>query len=127
MTRSEKILQTWLQAVNNGDIEKLKFLYGEKAILIPTFSNKLLDTPEKILDYFLQLSSRENLKVTLHEKTVRTQAISDRFNAISGIYKWQFLVEDEQLSFEARFSYMLDLDSERPIIHHHSSQIPRVI
>ena len=127
MNKPENIIKTWLQAVNNKDIATLLNLYSEKAVLIPTFSNRILNTSEKICDYFEKLGNRKDLTVSLHKKTVNTQQINESTFAISGIYLWQFAVEEELLSFEARFSYVMDIHSERPIIHHHSSQIPRML
>ena len=46
------ILQAWIDGINTADIKKLINLYDENAVLIPTFSNRILDTKEKIKDYF---------------------------------------------------------------------------
>ena len=128
MTRTaDEILRLWMSSVNTGDIETLTGLYSDHAVLIPTFSNRLLNQPEKIRDYFLKLASREDLSIALHEKTLITQPIQDTVVSLCGIYCWRFSVDEELLSFEARFSYVLDLSSARPIVQHHSSQIPRVL
>ena len=121
------VLQEWMQAVNEGDIAGLLALYDEKAILIPTFSNRLLSTPEKIREYFNKLCIREDLSIALHEKTLVIQSVNDDISALCGIYCWRFAIEEELLSFEARFSYLLNLSLPSPIIHHHSSQIPRML
>ncbi len=127
MKTPEEILKAWLQAVNNGDIECVMALYAENAVLIPTFSNRLLNDTGKIRNYFESLNAREELSVALHEKTVTVQAISTSISALCGIYCWRFAVEHELLSFEARFSFVLDLALNNPIIQHHSSQIPRTL
>ena len=127
MRRPEDVLKAWITAVNAGDIKNLLSLYDQRAILIPTFSNRLLNNPEKIRDYFEKLGSRQELSIALHEKTLGVQSIGEDVYALSGIYCWRFLLEDELLSFEARFSYLVDLKKSKPIIHHHSSQIPRMI
>jgi len=127
MKKPEEILKTWLQLVNNADVEKLLALYNKEAILIPTFSNRILNTPEKIRNYFEVLGRREELCVALHEKTVSIQKITENLQSISGIYCWRFAIDEELLSFEARFSYLVDLLAESPILHHHSSQIPRML
>ena len=46
---------------------------------------------------------------------------------MNGNYLWDMVIDGETLSFEARFSYVLDLESPAPIMHHHSSQVPRVL
>ena len=50
--KPKDILEQWMQAVNEGDIEKLLSLYDNQAVLIPTFSNRLLNTPDKLKNYF---------------------------------------------------------------------------
>lgn len=127
MITAKEVLLQWLDAVNRGDVTKLLSLYDKDAVLIPTFSNKMLNCPEKLRDYFEKLSGREGLSIALHEKTVLEQMVSDHLGTISGIYNWRFEVENEMLNFEARFSYLLDFTKESPILHHHSSQIPRMI
>ena len=115
-----------MQFVNNGDIESLLDLYDSGAILIPTFSNRILNTPEKLREYFERLGTHEDLSVTLHEKTLAVQELQKQIFSLSGIYNWRFNVEGEVLNFEARFSYLIDLSKASPILHHHSSQIPHM-
>ncbi len=127
MIKPDKFLIIWLQAVKSGSIENIMALYDKNALLIPTFSNKVLNTPSKIKDYFVTLQKRRKLNVKLHPKTVHLQRISDTVYSVSGIYQWQFEVENELLSFEARFSFVFDINKKSPIINHHSSQVPRMI
>lgn len=127
MTNPEPILKKWMKAVNEGDLEGLLALYDENAVLIPTFSNRLFSSRENIRDYFAKLCGREELSIALHEKTLIVQTIKDDVYALNGIYCWRFAIDGEMLSFEARFSYLLDMARQRPIIHHHSSQIPRML
>jgi hypothetical protein len=127
MTLPEDLLKTWVQYVNNGELEELLALYREDAVLIPTFSNRILDKPGKIRAYFEKLTSHEELSVVVHEKTIATHKITDSVYSLSGIYCWRLAVDEELLSFEARFSYLLDLSTPAPIIQQHSSQIPRML
>ena len=125
--KPKDILEQWMQAVNNGNVESLLSLYDNQAVLIPTFSNRLLNTPEKLRDYFEKLGSREELSIALHEKTLIIQELENQIYSLSGIYNWRFTVDGELLNFEARFSYLIDLSKTNPILHHHSSQIPRTL
>lgn len=127
MKEPQHLLKAWMDAVNNGDLEGLLALYDDSAVLIPTFSNRLLSKPEVIRDYFTKICSREELSIALHEKTLNVQQIAGDIYAMMGIYCWRFAIDGELLSFEARFSYMLDLARPKPILHHHSSQIPRML
>ncbi len=121
------VLKEWMKAVNDRDIDSLLALYDDKAVLIPTFSNRLLSNPEKIRDYFVKLCDRDDLSIALHEKTLVVQPLSNSIYALCGIYCWRFVIDEELLSFEARFSYTLDLALPGPILHHHSSQVPRML
>ena len=128
MTHSpESLLKSWMAAINEGDIEGLLALYHEKAVVFPTFSNRLLTTPERIRDYFVNLGSRDELSLALHEKTLIIQPIGQDVCSMSGIYCWRFAVDGELFSFEARFSFTVDCSQPSPILHHHSSQIPRAL
>jgi len=128
MKKPEDILETWMLAVNKKDVEGILALYDRKAILVPTFSNKILSSPEGIREYFKILGSREELSVTLHEKTLIMQPIENDIHALCGIYCWRFAIDGELLRYEARFSYIIDLALAGPIIHHHSSQMnPQII
>ncbi|MEZ7911028.1 MAG: DUF4440 domain-containing protein [Propionivibrio sp.] len=123
----EQILADWMRGINNGDLDALIALYDDAAVLIPTFSNRLLSTPAARQEYFSRLAAREDLSIALHEKTLLSQELGGSVHALHGIYCWRFAVDGELLSFEARFSYILDLAREKPIVHHHSSQIPRML
>jgi hypothetical protein len=127
MKQPEDILKDWMAAINNADVESLLALYDDNAVLIPTFSNRILSTSEKLREYFELLGSRDELSIALHEKTLVVQPIDNHRYAMCGIYCWRFAIDGELLSFEARFSYVLDLNLSKPIIHHHSSQIPRML
>ena len=127
MTDPRNFLDKWIQLVNNGDIESLLNLYDNEAILIPTFSNGILNTPEKLRGYFEELGSREELSVSVNEKYLVVQELQNQIFALGGIYDWRFNVEGEVQNFEARFSYLVDLSKPSPILHHHSSQVPRTL
>lgn len=127
MKTPQDVLEQWMQAVNNGDVESLLGLYDSQAVLIPTFSNRLLNAPDKLREYFEKLGSREELSIALHEKTLIVQELKNPIFSLSGIYNWRFIVDGELLNFEARFSYLIDLSRPSPILHHHSSQIPRML
>lgn len=127
MNDPRDLIERWMQAVNRGDLEALLGLYDPQAVLMPTFSNRLLNTPEKLRDYFEKLATREELSIALHERTLQVQKLPGGLFAMGGIYNWRFLVDGELLNFEARFSYVVDLTRPHPILHHHSSQLPRML
>lgn len=122
-----QILNQWMHAVNQADAAGILSLYDSDAVLIPTFSNRVLNTPDKLRDYFETLGGRPELSIALHEKTLSTQELGNQVYVLGGIYNWRFAVDGEVLNFEARFSYVMDLSKPNPILHHHSSQIPRTL
>ncbi len=122
-----KIVERWIKLVHQRELENLLALYDHDAIIIPTFSDRIQNTPEKIREYFKKLFSRKNLKLTLHPKTIKTQQLNAILFVVSGIYQWKFSVEDELITYEARFTFVIDISKASPIIHQHSSQIPRMI
>lgn len=127
MTYSDplSVLQLWMAAINSGNSKAAGDLYAEKALLFPTFSSHALRTPEERFGYFDLLTKREQLQVTLHERTLHLNSLSEEHQVLCGIYRFSFVVDEQPLNFEARFSFLLDLEQQAPILHHHSSQVPR--
>ena len=123
----KEVIYQWIHAINTGNIQALLALYHKEAVLIPTFSNRILNTPEKIEDYFTKLSCREELSLAIHANTVHVHHLMDDFYSVTGIYCWRFSIDGELLSFEARFSCVVNLREKSPILQHHSSQIPRTL
>ena len=81
--KPEDFLKDWMQLVNSGDVERLVTMYDKSALLIPTFSNRLLNKPEGIREYFERLCSRDDLSIALHEKTLVVQHIKDDVHALN--------------------------------------------
>ncbi len=118
------ICKSWLDAVNRKDLQSVLSLYADDAVLLPTFSPRVLRTADRRRDYFDRLSRQPGLRVHFHERTFSAQAVGNHAIA-SGIYRFEMDVDEAHLVFEARFTFILDLQAEQPILHHHSSQIPR--
>ncbi len=118
------VCRQWLDAVNARDLDAVLALYAPDAVLLPTFSPHVLCTEEQRRDYFANLAKQAALDVSLHEKTFAVQRIGV-VEVASGIYCFRFEIDGEPRSFEARFSFVIDQVAARPILHHHSSQMPR--
>lgn len=123
----EEILELWLKHVNEMKVDDIVKLYDDGCTLLPTFSPKSMRSPQEIREYFEQLSTREDMSVELHSGTVSTAVISESKYIIMGIYSFHFNVNDAQLTFPSRFTFILDASRSKPILHHHSSQIPRAL
>ena len=119
--------QFWANCINAGRIDDVVGLYSENAVLMPTFSPHAARDEAGLRAYFTQLSSREELGVKLHENVIDCLRIADDGYVVNGIYSFQFKVDGTLLTFPSRFTFVIDLARERPILHHHSSQIPRTL
>jgi hypothetical protein len=122
---AEEILSRWIAGICRGDMRRVEMLYHDNAVLIPTFSPHTAGTPEGVRQYFEQLATRLDLQVRLHERSLRTQWLGNDVYALSGIYSFEFEVDQLLLTFPSRFTFIVDLAQEKPILHHHSSQVPR--
>ncbi len=123
----EEILELWLKNVNEMKVDDIVGLYDDDCTLLPTFSPKSMGSRQEIREYFEQLSTRKDMSVELHSGTVSTSAIGESKYVIMGIYSFHFNVNDAQLTFPSRFTLILDTSGSKPILHHHSSQIPRAL
>ncbi|MEE9904707.1 DUF4440 domain-containing protein [Chlorobium sp.] len=124
-TNPEDVVFQWVSRVCGGKPADIASLYDERAVLIPTFSPHTVDSPEAIMGYFEQLATRQGVGVKLHDKSLRTQLMTNTLHTLSGVYSFEFEVDQVLLSFPSRFTFVVDLSREKPIIHHHSSQVPR--
>jgi hypothetical protein len=116
----EMILQRWIEYVNKLEVDNIVSLYGETSTLLPTFSPDSLSKPEHIKEYFMQLATRKNLSINLHNETLRKYEIGK-----NTIYSFHYMVDDANLTFPSRFTFIIDTSKKKPILHHHSSQVPR--
>jgi len=126
-TSPEGVLRAWISAVNDGSVEQVVALYAEDAVLLSTFSAPILFGTKTIREYFERLAARPGLSVTLHDKTLHFRALSGGCSVASGIYCFRFEVDGELLSFEARFTFVIEAAAPHPIVHHQSAQIPRAL
>lgn len=124
---SLEVLHRWIDAVNRRELPELLALYAPTCNLLPTFSPHTLRDDAGREHYFRLLSARPGMAVSLHERTVQMQPVGPGLEIASGIYRFQLEIDGEPLVFEARFSFLVDLTRPDPILHHHSSQIPRTL
>lgn len=120
-----ELVRAWVDAVNGRKLDEVLGLYATEARLMPTFSPHLLRNDAGRRQYFENLVRRPGLEVTLHENTLLAEKVGGRLEVASGIYRFAYLIDDVPLIFEARYSFFADLAAAAPILHHHSSQIPR--
>ena len=117
----------WADNVNDLNAESLLDLYDKHATLMPTFSPHTVGDRAALISYFDQLFSRDSLSVTLQEDTVCAFHLVDQLDLVFGVYSFAFEVDRTLLNFPARFTFVLDFGRSAPILHHHSSQIPKML
>ena len=119
-----EILKKWTQFVVTGQVENVLALYNE-AVLVPTFSDVIRNTPSTIEDYFAGLSVYRSVAIDWLSGENRQK--KENVVVISGFYDWSFVPKSEdQQPFvkKARYTYVIDSNSDT-ILHHHSSEVPQ--
>ena len=114
----------WAGFINQGRIDELVALYRNGAVLMPTFSPNSVSNETDLRHYFEGLASKRNLQVRVHERNLDCLLIEKHCYVVSGIYEFSFEDDGALQAFPSRFTFVINLEQENPILHHHSSQIP---
>ena len=117
----ETIVDHWAEHFNNGNLERILDMYHEEATLLPTFSPNLLSTPEQIKEYFVRTIEDQTSVEIDNGRTIKKK-LSENMYLMTGLYIF-YLDNDRKREFKSQFTFLIDLTTERPIQHHHSSQI----
>ena len=117
----ETIVDHWAEYFNNGNLERLLDMYHEEATLLPTFSPNLLSTPEQIEEYFVRTIEHQASVEIDDGKTIKNK-LSENIYLMTGFYIFYFN-NDRKREVKSRFTFLIDLSTEKPIQHHHSSQL----
>jgi len=117
----EIIIDHWAEYFNNGNLEHLLDMYQEEATLLPTFSPNLLSTLEQIEEYFVRTIEHQASVEIDDGKTIKKK-LSENIYLLTGFYSFYF-DNNRKREFKSRFTFLIDLSTEKPIQHHHSSQI----
>ena len=113
-----EIINSWQQHLNEENLSGVMKLYDISCVLIPTFSSEILTDHEQIKEYFVKVIEVQKGKVKFQPKSIYEQQVGENMYLISGKYFFH-LMEKEKIP--ARFSFLVNLLSENPILHHHSS------
>ena len=117
----EIIIDLWAQHFNNGNLERLLAMYQDEATLLPTFSPNLLSTPKQIEEYFVRTIEHQ-ASVEIDDSQTIKRKLSENMYLMTGFYIFYF-DNNRKREFKSRFTFLIDLSTEKPIQHHHSSQI----
>jgi uncharacterized protein (TIGR02246 family) len=113
----------WLAALSTGTPDAVEKLYSTHAVLLPTFSDKIADTPKLRHDYFKKLTAKDHLKGTAKISIIRV------FNDIainSGYYDFSYNEGTAFKEIHARFSFVYHKTRDGwLIVDHHSSEMPK--
>jgi uncharacterized protein (TIGR02246 family) len=115
--------QSWIDAMNTRDPERVVALYDPDAVLWGTVSPALRDTPAGIRDYFKGLPGfPPEFKAVVGEQRVRIYGDT----AINtGSYTFTTVREGKPTTIPARFSFVYrNRDGRWMIVDHHSSALP---
>ena len=114
-----EILNSWQHHLNEENLSELLKLYDKSCVLIPTFSSEILTDHKKIKEYFFKVIEVQKGKVEFQTNSICEQQVGENIYLISGKYFFH-LMEKEKIP--ARLSFLVNLLSENPILHHHSSR-----
>ena len=117
----EIIIDHWAEYFNNGNLERLLDMYQEEATLLPTFSPNLLSNLEQIEEYFARTIEHQ-ASVEIDDSQTINKKLSENMYLMTGFYIFYF-GNNHKREFKSRFTFLIDLSTEKPIQHHHSSQI----
>ena len=115
-----EILNSWQQYLNEKNLSGVLKLYDISCVLVPTFSAEILTNHEQIEEYFFKVIEVQKVKVAFQQNSIYEQQVGENMYLLSGKYFFH-LMEKEKIP--ARFSFLVNLLSENPILHHHSSRI----
>jgi len=121
----ESIVTHWAEYLNNGNLERLLDMYHIEATLLPTFSPNLLSTPEQIKEYFVR-TINDQASVEIDNGRTIKKKLSENIYLMTGFYIF-YLGNDRKREFKSCFTFLIDLSTEKPIQHHHSSLLPESI
>lgn len=112
----------WLAAVASHKAENVAKLYAKDAVLLPTLSPKVHNTPELRLAYFNVFTAKPDIKGTVDESHIR---VFGNTAVNSGLYTFTFTKDGETQTVPARYSFVYRKTSKGwLIVDHHSSKLP---
>ena len=114
-----EILNSWQQHLNEANLSGVLRLYDISCVLIPTFSSEILTDQEQIKEYFVKVIEVQKGKVDFQPNSISEQQVRENMYLISGKYFFHLMGKEK---IPARFSFLVNLLNENPILHHHSSR-----
>ena len=116
----KEILKSWGKYFNNANLPCILNLYDTRSILIPTFSSEILSDKRQIKEYFVNVIKEQEVSVEIQYNSIYEQKVGENIYLLSGIYIFKFKKEK---NINARYTFLINTLSDKPIKHHHSSRI----
>lgn len=113
--QEHSILDSWVDCINNKEIDALCELYSNNAVLIPAASTSVKLNPGGIREYFLTALQKDELKANLLTCSV---LFENGHKIYKGNYAFTWYEEGELCNAKAQYSFVID---NNKIIVHHSS------
>lgn len=117
-----QVFDQWMAAVGTGSSDAVMKLYAEDAVLLPTLSGKVCNTPELRKEYFDEFTAKPNLKGVVVESHIR---VFGGMAVNSGLYTFSYTKDGATVVVPARFSFVYHKYPQGwLIVDHHSSRMP---
>lgn len=115
--------QSWVAALNTCAVDRILALYDRDAVLWPTTSREIANSPDKIRQYFERVcSSPTRPQGALNEQYVRMYG---DIALNSGTYTFTIMRDGKPIAIPARFSFTYRrTGGQWLIVDHHSSGMP---
>ena len=120
--KPEDIIEHWAESFNSGNLKAILDLYSDESVLLPTFLPGILSTKAQIRNYFERAIKGKVAVEIDHAQTIVKEISKNNFT-LSGSYVF-IINRDENIKHNSRFTFLVNMESQAPIKHHHSSRVP---
>ena len=118
----ENVIEQWANYFNNADTKNILSLYHDRATLLPTFLPKLLTSNNEIKGYF-EVAFNGDASVEVNVENAIIKELPGNNFLITGDYIFCLGSKGDK-KYLSWYSFLIDLSSDSPIRHHHSSRVP---
>jgi len=117
--------ELWMHTICQGSVGGVLSLYWPKAVLVPTYSDRVLSGHHELAKYFKMFLGKEGLCGQI-DGLIEQDLGSVK--SISGIYTFRWMDSGRPKSVVARYTFVLTPASGNHwrIVTHHSSEMPDI-
>jgi uncharacterized protein (TIGR02246 family) len=121
--KTEAVYEQWMKAIESKDPKAIAALYAEKAQVMTSSSQGLLQTPEELTAFYEKLAKVPDFKVT--KKRTVFDLYEGKTPILSGVVNFAYAGKDRVMRMPARFSMVFeDKDGKLLISKQHFSSMP---